>query len=109
KRDVTVMPGTTITWTNNDDKPHTITSGSAQAGPDGKFDSGLVQAGQTYSHTFTDAGSYSYFDQPSPWLSGSVTVGPAVPEFPLSSIMIMAIVVGLGVLFVRVNPRLHKL
>jgi plastocyanin len=109
KKDVTITPGSTITWTNNDVKPHTITSGTAQGGPDGKFDSGLIQAGQTYSHTFADAGSYSYFDQPSPWLSGSVTVGPAVPEFPLSSIMIMAIVVGLGVLFVRVNPRLYKL
>ncbi|CUR51193.1 exported protein of unknown function [Nitrosotalea devaniterrae] len=108
QKDVSVMPGTTITWTNTDDKPHSITSGSAQTGPDGKFDSGLIQPGQTYSHTFTDAGSYSYFDQPSPWLSGSVTVGPAVPEFPLSSLLIMVIVVGLGVLFVRVNPRLSN-
>lgn len=108
QKDVTVMPGTTITWTNTDDKPHTVTSGSSQAGPDGKFDSGLIQPGQTYSHTFTDAGSYSYFDQPSPWLSGSVIVGPAVPEFPVSSLLIMAIVVGLGVLFVRVSPQLSN-
>src|SRR5579864_3783949 len=106
KKDVSVMSGTTITWTNNDVKPHTITSGTAQGGPDGKFDSGLIQAGQTFSHTFTDAGSFTYFDQPSPWLAGSVTVSAVVPEFPLSSLMIMAIVVGLGVLFVRINSRL---
>lgn len=105
-KDVSVMPGTTVTWTNNDDKPHTITSGSVQGGPDGKFDSGLIQPGQTYAHTFTDAGSYSYFDQPSPWLSGSVTVGPAIPEFPLGSLLVMAIVAGIGVLFARVFPRL---
>lgn len=108
QKDVSVMPGTTVTWTNTDDKPHSITSGSAQTGPDGKFDSGLIQPGQTYSHTFTDAGSFSYFDQPSPWLSGSVTVGPAIPEFPLSALMVMAVVVGLGVLFIRVNPRLSN-
>lgn len=105
-KDVSIMPGDTVTWTNNDDKPHTITSGSAQGGPDGKFDSGLIQPGQTYSHTFTDAGSYSYFDQPSPWLSGSITVGPAVPEFPPGSLLVMAIMAGLGVMFVRVSPRL---
>jgi plastocyanin len=107
-KDVSVVPDTIVTWTNNDDKPHTITSGSAQGGPDGKFDSGLIQPGQTFSYTFNDTGSFSYFDQPSPWLSGSVTVGPAVPEFPLSSLLIMAIVIGLGVLFIRVNPRLFN-
>jgi plastocyanin len=107
-KDVSITPGSTITWTNNDDKPHTITSGSAQVGPDGKFDSGLIQPGQTFSHTFTDTGTYSYFDQPSPWLSGSITVAPAVPEFPLGSLLIMAIVVGLGVLFVRITPRLSN-
>ena len=32
----------------------------------------------------------------------------AVPEFPLSSLMIMAIVVGLGVLFVRASPGLSN-
>lgn len=108
-RNVTITPGSTVTWTNNDDKPHTITSGSTQAGPDGKFDSGLIQPGQTYSHTFTDAGTYSYFDQPSPWLSGSVTVSPAVPEFPLGSLLIMAIVVGIGILFVRMTPHLSNI
>lgn len=107
-KDVSVMPGTTVTWTNTDDKPHTITSGSVQGGPDGKFDSGLIQPGSTFSYTFNNTGSFSYFDQPSPWLSGSVTVGTAVPEFPLSSLLIMAIVIGLGVLFIRVNPRLSN-
>jgi plastocyanin len=108
QKDVSIMPGTTITWTNNDDKPHTITSGSAQAGPDGKFDSGLIQPGQTFSYTFNSTGSYSYFDQPSPWLSGTVTVSTAIPEFPLGSLLIMAIVIALGVLFIRINPRLSS-
>jgi hypothetical protein len=34
---------------------------------------------------------------------------PAIPEFPLNSLMVMAIVVGLGVLFVRINPRLSNI
>jgi len=32
-----------------------------------------------------------------------------IPEFPLSSLMIMAIVVGLGILFVRINPSLSNI
>jgi hypothetical protein len=35
--------------------------------------------------------------------------GPAIPEFPLSSLMVMAIVVGLGILFIRINPRLSNI
>ncbi|HXU96179.1 MAG TPA: hypothetical protein VFP45_07065 [Candidatus Nitrosotalea sp.] len=34
---------------------------------------------------------------------------PAIPEFPISSLMVMAIVVGLGILFVRINPRLSNI
>ena len=34
---------------------------------------------------------------------------PVIPEFPLSSLMIMAIVVGLGILFVRINPSLSNI
>ncbi|MDE1725157.1 MAG: hypothetical protein KGH76_04590, partial [Thaumarchaeota archaeon] len=57
---------------------------------------------------FNNTGSYSYFDQPSPWLSGTVTVSTAVPEFPLSSLLVMAVVIALGVLFIRMNPRLSS-
>jgi plastocyanin len=106
-KDTWVTPDSTVTWTNNDNKPHTITSGSAQAGPDGKFDSGLIQPGQNFTYTFTGEGTYNYFDQVSPWLSGSVTVNAnAVPEFPLSAILIMTIVVGTGILFTRLRSGL---
>lgn len=44
-----------ITWTNNDLKPHTVTSGeNADAGD--RFDSGMMAPTRTYEHTFTQPG-----------------------------------------------------
>lgn len=53
-RDITVQAGTTVVWVNNGQMPHTVTA------DDGSFDSGTLNAGATYSHTFTAAGTYSY-------------------------------------------------
>lgn len=52
---VTVKVGTTITWTNLDDAPHTVTA------DDNSFDSGVFQKGQTFSLTFSKAGVFSYY------------------------------------------------
>ncbi len=46
--------GDKITWTNSDSYAHTITS------DDGTFDSGKINAGGTFSFTFTKAGTYNY-------------------------------------------------
>ena len=43
-------------------------------GPGGKFDSGLMKAGQTFSHKFSESGEYQYFCMIHPWATGSVTV-----------------------------------
>lgn len=51
---LTVSVGTTVTWTNSDSTTHTITSDT------GAFDSGNVPVGQTYTHTFGQAGTFSY-------------------------------------------------
>ncbi len=69
--------GGAVTWTNTDTASHTVTSGDPSGGPDGKFDSSLFAAGKTFSHTFTDAGSYKYFCQVHPWMTGVVTVQAA--------------------------------
>src|SRR5687768_3488429 len=50
---LTVTVGDTVTWTNADDSPHTVTA-------DGAFDSGNLAPGQTFSFTFAEAGTYTY-------------------------------------------------
>ena len=47
--------GTTVTWTNQGQAPHTATA------EDGSFDSGPLDPGGTFSHTFEEPGTYAYF------------------------------------------------
>jgi plastocyanin len=59
---LTVKAGTTVTWTNKDSAPHTVTSAdgiSTSANTTSLFD-GSVTAGATFSYTFTKAGTYYY-------------------------------------------------
>ena len=75
---VNVNVGDTITWTNDDSQPHTVTSGS-NGTPDGKFDSSpnfqpLLVPKQTFSHTFTQAGDYPYYCGLHPNMVGTVKV-----------------------------------
>jgi len=60
---LTVRPGTTVTWTNKDSVPHTVTGTDGlgtTAGKTGMFDSGNLNQGQTFSFTFGKAGTYYY-------------------------------------------------
>jgi plastocyanin len=75
---IQVSVGTTVTWTNNDSQPHTVTSGS-NGQPDNKFNSSpnfnpLLTQGQTFSFTFTQAGDYPYFCMLHPNMVGTVSV-----------------------------------
>ena len=75
---IQVSVGTTVTWTNNDAQPHTVTSGS-NAQPDNKFNSSpnftpLLNPGQTFSFTFTQAGEYPYYCMLHPNMVGTVSV-----------------------------------
>jgi plastocyanin len=75
---VQVSVGDTVTWTNDDTQPHTVTSGQ-NGQPDGKFDSSpnfnpLLAPGQTFSHTFTEAGQYPYYCALHPNMVGTVSV-----------------------------------
>ena len=54
--ELTITVGDTVTWTNNDGMSHTATSTS---GPE-SFDSGNMGSGDTWSFTFTEAGTYEY-------------------------------------------------
>jgi plastocyanin len=51
---LTIKAGTTVTWTNQDDVNHTVTSYT------GLFDSGELGKGGTFSYTFTQPGTYKY-------------------------------------------------
>jgi plastocyanin len=75
---IQVSVGNTVTWTNNDSQPHTVTSGS-NGQPDNKFNSSpnfspLLNPGQTFSFTFTQAGNYPYFCMLHPNMVGTVSV-----------------------------------
>ena len=75
---LTVAPGTTVTWTNNDKLSHTITSGKVSDDSAGSmFDSGLVKSGKTFQFTFANAGTFDYFCTVHPWMVGQVIVGGA--------------------------------
>jgi hypothetical protein len=70
-----VEPGTTVTWVQSGNNPHTTTS------YDGLWDSGMIEGGSggTFSYTFEEPGRYDYFCIPheSMGMVGSVTVSDA--------------------------------
>jgi plastocyanin len=65
---ITVPVGTTVTWTNSDDIPHTAVS------TDGLFKSKVMDTDERFSYTFTKAGTYSYFCSVHPKMTGQVVV-----------------------------------
>lgn len=79
---VTIHPGDEVVWSNDDTAAHTVTSGTADAGADGLFDSSLFMAGATFSHTFDTLGEYDYYCMVHPWMLGKVfvTVGGGIEK-----------------------------
>jgi len=71
---VVITVGGTVTWENTDTAAHTSSSGTPAGGPDGVFDSSLIMAGGSYSHTFDTAGTFDYFCMVHPWMEGTVIV-----------------------------------
>jgi plastocyanin len=65
---VTVPVGATVTWTNHDDIPHTVVS------TDGVFKSKVRDTDETFSYTFTKAGTYPYYCTIHPKMTGKVVV-----------------------------------
>ncbi len=75
---INVTPGTTVEWKNNDKVGHTVTSGNPSDNETGTiFDSSLIAVGKDYSFTFNDPGTYNYFCQIHPWMTGQVIVAAA--------------------------------
>jgi plastocyanin len=65
---ITVAPGTTVTWTNEGPSPHTTTA------DDGSWDSGTLQQGEDFSFTFDEPGTYTYHCSIHPDMTASVKV-----------------------------------
>jgi plastocyanin len=65
---MTVSPGTTVTWTNDGQQPHTSTA------DDGTWDSGTLQPGDDYSFTFDDPGTYTYHCSIHPDMTATIKV-----------------------------------
>ncbi len=63
---LTVSVGTTVTWTNRDDIPHTVVS------TDGVFKSKVLDTDEKFSFTFSKAGTYPYFCSIHPKMTGKV-------------------------------------
>jgi len=73
---VVIGVNNTITWTNTDTVPHTVTSTT------GLFDSGIIDRGMSWTFTFTSPGTFDYYCTLHPWMKGKVIVvmpdsGPA--------------------------------
>ncbi len=65
---ITVPVGTTVTWTNSDDIPHTAVS------TDGVFKSKVLDPDEKFSYTFTKVGTYPYYCSIHPKMTGKVVV-----------------------------------
>jgi plastocyanin len=67
---LTVAVGTTVTWTNRDDIPHTVVSTDDPK----TFKSKVLDTDEKFSFTFSKAGTYPYFCSIHPKMTGTVVV-----------------------------------
>lgn len=87
-----VTVGDTVTWYNDDKEGHTVTSGegSGRFGwmsdnfgkANGIFDSGRFMPGESWSYTFEDSGTFSYYCTIHPWMEGILIIEKRIPDYP---------------------------
>jgi plastocyanin len=65
---LTIPAGATVTWTNAGQRTHTVSA------DDGSFDSGRLDPGETFSHTFSEPGTFTYHCGFHPEMQGTITV-----------------------------------
>jgi plastocyanin len=71
-----ITVGSMVTWKNDDTASHTVTSGTVRNNtptPDGTFDSGILNAGDSFPFLFDKAGEYPYYCTIHPWMTAKVT------------------------------------
>ena len=74
---LTVDVGTTVKWVLSAGNPHTVTSGTADdyyAYPDGKWDSGTLSRGKSFSFVFNELGTFPYYCKIHPSMEGVINV-----------------------------------
>ncbi len=108
---ITIHAGDTVVWSSTGPSAHTVTADA------GGFDSGSLNAGQSFSHTFPSAGTFAYHCQFHQSLGmvgtvvvlassgggsgsggGGATTPPTLPNTGLSSSAVLVGFVGLGLL-----------
>ncbi len=67
-REITIAPGTRVTWTNRDETPHTVTA------TDKSFASKGMDTGDRFEHTFDREGDFAYLCTVHPFMTGVVHV-----------------------------------
>lgn len=76
---ITVVPGTTVTWTHTGQRPHTVTA------DDGSFVSGTIQPGDTFSFTFEQPGTFPYYCEFHGGPAGEGMAGAIIVAAPASA------------------------
>jgi MoxR-like ATPase/plastocyanin len=72
---IKIKAGDVITWENDDDSSHIISSGTPSTGSSGVFGSELIPTSEIFSHQFEKDGTFHYFDTVHPWMTGQIIVG----------------------------------
>ncbi|EIJ66214.1 copper binding protein, plastocyanin/azurin family [Candidatus Nitrosopumilus salaria BD31] len=73
----TIDVGGKVIMSNTDTAAHTFTAGTAEGGPSGEFDTGLLMAGNSFEWTATEAGEVPFFCMVHPWMKGLIIVQEA--------------------------------
>ena len=68
-RAINVMPGSIVSWTNEDMTPHTVTADN------NLFDAGPISPGDTFENVFDTPGELGYHCSIHPWMTGRIMVG----------------------------------
>jgi plastocyanin len=69
-KELTVAVGTTVTWSNKDEEPHTVVNAASPPA----FKSMALDGGDKFSFTFTKPGTYRYFCSVHPFMTGTIVV-----------------------------------
>jgi plastocyanin len=67
-KEITVAPGTKVTWINHDETPHTVTSNDKSFGSKG------LDTDDKFEHTFANEGDFTYYCTIHPFMTGVVHV-----------------------------------